>query len=328
MPKTSRFFSLEQSHISEIAVRIERRMRKLGLTVSELSEKCSVVAAELIDDDESPSLSRPRIAKILMNRRSSSARSAARVISGSELMILARALEVSVEWLSGQGDNEDPIVWNVLAEPERAAHLLHLLEEHEESTSETIIWAEYLLSPFVTEEFMYAFHEAHYGEVDTFGIGKDKSRLVQFFNKMGKNRRHRVLRPERSFTFTSLIYNSELRRMAAGTEVYRSLSRGMRKRCLENLASILTKPSLKMGLVIIDDAKAGKIKATLRDYETVGVVDEVFSMWNYHSGSIGWSEHPKYVNHHKNLLSQMKIYDLCGNLQKTTEYIIGLASTT
>jgi hypothetical protein len=282
----------------------------------------------LINNDESPSLSRPRIAKILMNRRGSSARSAARVISGSELMILSRALEVSVEWLNGQRNNEDPIVWDVLAEPERVAHLLHLLEEHEEGTSETVIWCEHLLCPLVTEEFMYAFHKAHYGEVDTFGIGKDKSRLVQFFSKMGKRRRHWVLRPERSFNFTSLIYNSELLRIAAGTEVYRHFSRGMRKRCLENLVSILTKPSLKMNLVIVDDARAGKVKATLRDYEMVGVVGEALSIWNYHSGSIGWSEHPKYVNHHKNLLGQMKTYDLCGNLQKTTEYIIGLVSTT
>jgi len=327
MPKTSRFFSVEQSQISEIAVRIERRMRNLGLTVSELSEKCSVVAAGL-SSDESPSLSRPRIAKILMNRRGSSARSAARVISGSELMILACALEVSIEWLSGQKDNEDPIVWNVLAEPQRAAHLLHLLEEHEESAGETVIWGEYLLSPLMTEEFMYAFHEAHYGAVDTFGIGKDKSRLVQFFNKMGKSIKHRVLRPGRSFTFTGLIYNSELQRLAAGTEVYRSISRAMRKRCLENLVSILMKPSLKVDLVIVDDAGVGKIKATLRDYETVGVVGEVFSMWNYHSGSIGWSEHQKYINHHKILLDQMKLHNLCGNLEKTTEYIKELASTT
>lgn len=328
MPKTSRFFSVEQGQLSEIAVRIERRMRSLGLTVSGLSEKCSMVATELIDDDETPSLSRPRIAKVLMNRRGSSARSAAKVISGSELMILARALEVSVEWLSGQKDNEDPIVWNVLAEPERATHLLHLLEEHEERTAETIIWGEYLFSSFVTEEFMYAFHEGNFGQRDTFGTGKDKSRLVQFFNKMGNGRRRRVLRPGRSFTLTGLIYNSELRRMADGAEVYRTISRMVRKRCLENLASILTKPSLKMDLIIVDDTKAGKIKTALHDYEMVGVVGEVFSMWNYHSGNIGWSEHPKYVNHHKNLLGQMKLYDLCGNLQKTAEYIIGLASTT
>lgn len=115
--------------------------------------------------------------------------------------------------------------------------------------------------------------------------------------------------------------------MAAGTDVYRNISRKVRQRCLENLASILKKQSHKMDLVIVDDARAGKIKAALHDYERLEVVGTVFSMWNYHSGNIGWSEHPKYVSHHKNLLAQMKLYDLCGNLQQTTERIKELAAT-
>jgi len=175
---------------------------------------------------------------------------------------------------------------------------------------------------------MFAFHEAHFSEMDTFGIGKDKLRLVQFFNRVGKSRRRRVLRPNRSFTFTSIIYNSELQRIAAGVDVYHGISRAVRKRCLDNLASILTEPSLKMDMVVVDDTKAVKIKIALRDYETLGVVGEVLSMWNYHSGSIGWSEHPKYVSHHRNLLGKMQRCAFCGTRQETAEYITGLVATT
>jgi hypothetical protein len=294
--------------------------------VSDLSKECSVVAAEVTEDEDCPSLSRPRIAKILMNRGSSPGRSAARVISRSELIILARALKVSVEWLSGQKDNEDPIVWNVLAEPERARDLLHLLEEYEEQFGEIFVWGEYLICSFMTEEFMHAFHEAHFGEMDTFGNGRDKIRLVQFFNQMGNSRRRRNLKLGRSFTFTSLIYDSELLRIVSGSDVYRSISKAVRKRCLENLAAILNNPLLKMELVVLDDAKSAKIKAAVRDYETLGVVGETFSMWSYHSGSIGWSENPEYVGRHKKLINQMRQSTLCGNCQETIEYIKKLAS--
>src|SRR5438874_1974933 len=119
MSKPSRFFTIETSQISEIASRIERRMRKLRLSVARLSSKCSIVSGGLGQENQ-PGLSRSRIAKILRNRGEGPSRSAARVIVPAELVVLARALKVSVEWLSGQGSNEDPIVWNVLAEPDSA----------------------------------------------------------------------------------------------------------------------------------------------------------------------------------------------------------------
>ena len=201
MPKTSRFFSLEREQICEFALRIESRMHKLGLSVSDLSKKCSVAAAELAVDEDCPSLSRPRIAKILMNRRASPGMTAAKAVSRTELMILASALGVSVEWLTGQRDNEDPIIWDILAQPERAAHLIHLLEEYGERTGKITVWSEYLLCPFVTEEFMYIFHDAHFGEMNIPGTQTDKRRLVEFFNKVGNARRRYALRPGRPASF-------------------------------------------------------------------------------------------------------------------------------
>jgi hypothetical protein len=83
-----------------------------------------------------------------------------------------------------------------------------------------------------------------------------------------------------------------------------------------------------MNLVIVDDAKAAKVKARMHDYETLGVVGDLFSIWNYHSGSVGWSEHPKYVCYHRNLLGQMQRYALFGSRQEMAEYITKLASST
>src|SRR5260370_21238990 len=202
-----------------------------------------------------------------MNLQPRPGSSVASVISHEEVTLLARALECSVEWLSGQGEGEDPVVWNVLSEPERSAHILHLLEEHEDRAGEVLVWSEYPRCSFTNEDFVRAFHRAHFGETDTLGTTKDKSRLVEFFNKTGRARRKRVLRPNRSFTFTSLLYGSEVERIAAGDGVYKSISKQVRKRSLEHLAKVLTDPALKMDLVIVNDERIGQVKSALRDYE-------------------------------------------------------------
>jgi hypothetical protein len=74
-------------------------------------------------------MSRERVAKILMNYKKNPERSAVKVISDSELKALSAALSVSIEWLIGQHDNCGPVHWNVLAEPGRSEHLLHILSE-------------------------------------------------------------------------------------------------------------------------------------------------------------------------------------------------------
>src|SRR5215471_4978139 len=78
------------------ANRIYNRMQTLQVTETELSERCSVAAIHMFDSDP-PFLTRDRIAKILMNRRDVPAKSAARVISEAELIVLARVLEVPAE---------------------------------------------------------------------------------------------------------------------------------------------------------------------------------------------------------------------------------------
>ena len=319
MSKPSRF-TIETSQLSETATRIERRMRKLRLSVEQLSRKCSIISSTLSEENQ-PSLSRSRIAKILMNRGVSGSRSAARVIARSELILLAQALEVSVEWLAGQRDNEDPIVWNVLAERNRSDHLNHLLEEHEDQVDEVTVWSEYLLCSFVTQDFMYAFHRVHFSEIDDLENGRGRQRLVEFFNHLGNQRRRRILKPNRSFVFTNLINESDLRAIAAGAEVYGRIAKSVRRHCLENLCTILSEPQLKLQLIVLDDKKTCDVRSRFRDFETLGVLGDLFSVWNYHSGSIGWSEHPKCVKRHANYLKRMKAAAISNSVKATCDYI-------
>jgi hypothetical protein len=305
--------------MKEIAQRIRSRMRQLGLSANQLSIACSIAAIQL-EQGEQPGVRRDRIAKILMNCQPRPASAAAGRISHEEMLVLARALKVSYEWLSVQTENEEPIVWNVLAQPERGTHVLHLLEEYEERAGETSVWSEYLLCSFTTEEFMIAFHRAHFGEMDTAGVTRDRRELVEFFNRTGRARRKRVLRPDRSFTFTGLIFESEVQRLVAGEGVHRLIPKLIRKANLVHMTRVLADPDLKMSLVIVNDERVRGVRAAWRDHETVGVTGELFSLWNYHSGIIGWSENPRYVRHQHDLITQMKENAVCKGTE-TIQYL-------
>lgn len=311
----------------EIALRVQSRMRQLRLSATQLSDACSIAASKLDHDIDQPGLRRDRIAKILMNCQPRPGKSAASRISHEEMLILAQALRVSVEWLSVQTENEEPVVWNLLAQPERATHLLHLLGEYEERAGESTVWSEYLLCSFTTEEYMVAFHRAHFGAMDTSGVTNDRRQLVDFFNKTGQARRKRILNPNRPYTFTGLIYDSELRRMIAGDGIYRSITKTVRKAGLLHAVRVLKEPDLKMNLHIVDDKKELRAKVAWRDHETVGVMGELFSLWNYHSGSVGWSENPRHVKHQLVLINEMEKHRLCRDSQDTIEYIMQLGAT-
>ncbi len=309
-----------------IALRIQSRMRRLNLSASQLSDVCSVVVSKLDENTDLPGLRRDRIAKILMNSKSLPEKAAAKAISDVELTILARALKCSAAWLSGKGLDEDPIVWNALTEPERGAHVLHLIEEYEERAGESTVWSEYPLCSFTTEEFMVAFHRAHFSEMDTAGITRDKQQLVDLFNRTGRVRRKRVLSRNRNFSFTSMIYESDLKRMAAGSGVYRSIGKEVRKATLNHAARVIEDPAFKMSLVIVDDQKAPRAKVAWRDHETVGVMGDLFSLWNYHSGLIGWSENSRYIKHQRDLIDEMKKHALCKDPHETIQYVKQLAA--
>lgn len=166
MPRATRFCDSLRTRIPAIARRIRNRMSQLGLNESALANACRREAAS-----RGGSLrSRDRVAKILMNCKQKPERSAARIIAYSELQALSGALSVSVEWLVGQQDNQDPVHWNMLADAGRSEHLLHLLSEYEEKAGESIVWADSLTCSLVTPELMHAQHRARFAELDLLSL--------------------------------------------------------------------------------------------------------------------------------------------------------------
>jgi transcriptional regulator with XRE-family HTH domain len=289
---------ITHSHqLKSVATRIRSRMELLGLNETQLSERCSLAAIDLFEDDDAPSLRRDRIAKILMNRQEVPAKSAAHKITHRELAVLANVLKVSPEWLLGQEENRDPVVWNVLAEPNRVQNFVELLQEYEELGKQTTIWSRFPLYPFVSDDFVNSFNQAYYG-------GKDASEnsrpMVEFSNNLARARRKWIVRPNRTFDFISLIYQSDFEQVVGGRGIYSSISRSVLTRNIQVMIDIITNASFNMSLVILKDDPSTTER--LRGFDLLGTVDDLFSAWTYHNGDIGWSEHSVYVEHHRKLL--------------------------
>lgn len=278
-------------------------MNELGLSQVEMAARCCSADQNLFPEEQQPQITRERIARILMHCKAAPGKSAARVISSQELHALASALQVSIEWLAGR----DLVLWDPLSDPQRAGHILHIMNEHEDTASEILFWAEYLICSFETPEFMHRHHEALFSELDILGAHDDKRKVVQAYDSIGMARRKRLLDPmRRRRKLVQFIFASDLERIALGTSEYASIRKDLRRACLENVCDLIADSSLGLELVIISDKETGRVRPALRDYDSVGVFDESFVLWRYHSGRIAWSEDPIHTRRYRRLLKELQ----------------------
>lgn len=327
VPKPSRFSGEPQSRIPLIARRLRSRMSELELNQTELAARCVGASQDLFPQD-APQITRERIAKILMQCKANPGKSAARVISNRELQVLACVLQVSPEWLTGQGESRDLVLWDLSAEPQRGNHVLHLINEHEDNASEVLVWAEYLICSLDTPEFMHKHHEALFRELDVMGEHDEKRKLVRIYDSIGNARRKRLRdSKQKRRKLIQFIFASDLEKIAQGKAEYAGIKKEVRKACLENVRNVISDPSVGIELAIINDKDVEGVRTTFRDYDSVGVFDESFVLWRYHSGKIAWSEHPEQVKRYRKMLKGLESNAReCGEAKAGT-FIEGLAKS-
>ena len=282
-------------------------MSELGVNQTELAARCAGAAHDLFPE-HAPQITRERIAKILMHCKTRAGKSAARVISQPELQVLAKVLQVSTDWLTGSDDNRDLVLWDPLADPERAHHILHLINEHEDRATEVLVWAEGLTCSLETPEFMHKHNEALFSELDVLGAHDEKRRVVQIYDSIGNARRKRLSYSKRKRRkLIHFIFASDLERIARGHGEYSGIRKELRKACLDNLCALISDSQLGIALVIIKDEKTTGLRTAVRDYDSVGVFDESFVLWRYHSGRIAWSENLAYTSKWRRMLNELRV---------------------
>lgn len=309
MTKASRFSGLLTSKLTEIAIRVRNRMHQLGLTEGDVAKMGNKIAEDLFAEAARPKLSRYRVSKILMNCKGRPEKSAARVISPQELIVLSVVLKASLEWLVGQKDTADPVLWDVIADPGRAEHLLHIMAEYEEKTRSTVIYAESLLCSLTPPDFSHRYHEEHFCELGGLGLERERERLVRVYDSVGEARRARLFGPkaQRNFTLTSLMFLSEVRSIADGHGKYRNIPKRSRRECLEMLHRLVSDSGNGIEFMFVRDEDAPDLKTALRDYERLGCSGSEFTLWSYHWGKVGWSEHSSQINIHGRLLEEFQL---------------------
>lgn len=307
MPRATRFTDSLESRLPAIARRIRNRMRRVGLNEQGLADACNRVAFK---EGGTLRTSRDRVAKILMNCKKNPERSAAKIISYSELKALSAALSVSIEWLIGQSDNHDPIHWNVLAESGRAGHLLHLLSENEEKAGELLVWAEFLMCSLVTPELMHAQHRARFAELSLVGLDAEMEKAVTLFDDIGNSRRVRLMesKNKRGYSYRQIIFYSDLKLIADGESEYKLATREVRRESLWHLEQLVRNRAYGVDVIVVDDKDARSLKKLLRDYDSLSAFGSAFSLWGYHSGSVAWSEHSSYIERHRKILEGLQIH--------------------
>lgn len=307
MPKPSRFSGFQQSGVPRVARRLRKRMNELGLSQVALAARCTCVAQDLFPEDQIPQITRERIAKILMHCKCNPGKSAARVISQNELQVLSTVLQVSPEWLRGQNGDEGLVLWDPLADPARAEHILHLMNEHEESATEALVWAEFLICSLEIPEFMHLRHLALFRELDLLGAHDEKRKLVQIYDNIGNARRKRLLDSHRrEQRLVQFIFKSDIERVVRGEGEYANIPKSVRRACLENLGNLLSDSSLKIEFIIADEEDANGAKAAFRDYDSIGLFGESFMWWRYHSGRIAWSVQPDHARRYREMLKAIE----------------------
>lgn len=308
MPKPSRFSGDLKTSIPQVARRLRKRMNELGLNQTELAARCDGVAHDMFPDGEQPQISRERIARILMHCKAYPGKSAARVISHQEARVLSAVLQVSPEWLFGQDEARDLVLWDPLVDPKRAKHILHLMNEHEDKASEILVWAESLMCSLQTQDFMHNHHEVIFTTSNALGAHDEKRKLVQMYDNLGNAQRKRLLDPKpKHRKLVQFMFESDLEKLVLGKAEYAGIRTQVRKACLENLDKIVSEPALGVELRIINDEDAVRVSAVFRDYDWVGVFDSSLVLWRYHSGRIAWSENPVHANKWRRTLSDLRV---------------------
>jgi hypothetical protein len=197
-----------------------------------------------------------------------------------------------------------------------------VIQAYEEIGKESKVWSQFPMHAYSSEAFTHAFNQVHYERKPNIANARS---LIEFYNRIARIRRKRILRTGRSFDYTSLLYQSHFEDVSCGQGIFSAISKTILRRNMEVMINTITNPSLRIKIVIIKDDYVAGLRA-VRDYEILSTVDNLFSSWNYHNGDVGWSENLSYIQPHHQLLDRMSAHSLCRDVNETVEYLKSLQS--
>jgi hypothetical protein len=115
---------------------------------------------------------------------------------------------------------------------------------------------------------------------------------------------------------------SDIESIALGVGPYGSIDREVRRECLVNLGRLIEDRSLRIDLIVADDA-AGT-RHLLQGFDSLVVFDETFAFWRYDSGDIAYTRHPSIVRLRRALLATLRARALYRERGDVMRFLHGL----
>ncbi len=250
--------TLGNRKLAEVGRRLAWLRTRRGLTQQQLAERCSSLRDRLFpakELPEVPGIRRDRIAKIEL-AASASVKSGARCLWAHELRLLATALGVSGNWLTGTSAGT-MLRWNVWSQSQKAQEIADLIAFHEESSSTRWAWSVPLpctLTPPVFTQHYYPVQIAAHGALLS---GASSSEVVTALTSVAAANRERTLRrlEEGTLKFAVVMPLATLQSMVQGTGLYSQVRREVRSECLKWMISSLLRFSkhLKLAFATAED---------------------------------------------------------------------------
>jgi len=316
MGTTSRLIEVLPGQMRDIALRIKRLRQGMGWTQEDLAERCNRAAEVLFGRDDRGRvgrMSRSRIAHLEQAGLARPGKGAAITLQPHEVKILGHALGVSPEQLVGD-HAEGIITWDPLTNPQRARHVLGLVDEYGRGARELFGWAEFLPCSLETREFMHRHHQAIFA-ADALHLPEEVREeytraAVTMYDTIGERRREDLLAAaaSRPWAMTHLILRSDLESIARGGGPYGAIEREVRRECLANLGRLIADRSLRIDLIVADDA-AG-MSHLFQGFDSLVVFDDAFAFWRHDSGDIAYTRHPSIVRLRRALLETCRAHAL------------------
>jgi len=327
MGTTSRLIEVLPGQMRDIATRIKRLREGMGLTQEDLAERCNRAAGSVLGGEDLrrvSRMSRSRVAHLEQAGLPRPGKGAAITVQPHEVKLLGHVLGVSHEQLVGD-DSEGIIAWDPLTNPRRAHHFLGLLDEYDRRARELLGWAEFLPCSLTTREFMHAHHRAIFA-VDALHLPEElreeySRAAVTMYDTIGERRRESLVAAaaSRPWVMVHLILRSDLESIALGTGPYAAIGRDVRRDCLLNLRRLVADRSLRIDLIVADDA-AG-IRHLFRGFDSLVVFDEAFAFWRYDSGDIAYTRHPSIVRLRRALLDTLRAHAIESGAEGTPRFL-------
>ncbi len=232
-----------------------------------------------------------------------------------ELPILAEVMGTTFEKLTQLPSPSVVIKPDTSADIELQVTFRTLLSKHLANSSELLGWAEFLPCSLETPDFMRQHHQSIFTPLydgDREGLQK----VLKEYDELGDIRRAELQNAgsTRPWKFSNLLFKSDFLQVVQSPRTasqYRYCTKSIRRACLDQLASFVGNPTWKVTLATVLDAKASRLKARLRDYDSLVIVighngEATFGWKRNHRGELWFTERPVELKKDQQLLETLR----------------------